>query len=74
MDTSIYKKRTVIELLKVAREQYGDHPYMYRKTNEGWKADSFREVDEKSSAIAAFLRFKLNSGSSCCLTRNGGMT
>lgn len=60
MDTSIYKKRTVIELLKVAREQYGDHPYMYRKTNEGWKADSFKEVDDKSSAIAAFLRFKLN--------------
>lgn len=59
MDIKNYKKRTVIELLEYASKEWSDSPYLYKKTSEGWVADSFKQTDDKSSAIAMFLRTKL---------------
>ena len=59
MLNTLSNKRTITALLHNAAVKWGDHPYMYKKTDKGWVADSFKDVDEKSSLIAAFIIGKL---------------
>ena len=59
MLNTLSNKRTITALLHNAAVKWGDQPYMYKKTDKGWVADSFKDVDEKSSLIAAFIIGKL---------------
>jgi long-chain acyl-CoA synthetase len=48
-------KRTVIELLHQAVENYGDKPFLAEKGDEGWKSLSFREANSHSDWFASGL-------------------
>ena len=48
-------KRTIINLLKNAAEQYENKTYAYDKTENGWRSISFKNADLLSSFIAIEL-------------------
>lgn len=70
---NLSNKRTVMALLHNACVKWGDQPYLYRKTDSGWVADSFNTVEEKSSLIAAFIlgKLKLKRGAKVVLIAEG---
>lgn len=56
-------KRTVINLLRQASEQFGDAAYLNQKGNDGWVSESFNDVLEKSGHFAlALLQAGINPG------------
>ncbi|MBQ2096831.1 MAG: hypothetical protein II480_01535, partial [Bacteroidales bacterium] len=48
-------KRTVLEMLKTASQEYKDNNYVSDKTDEGWESLTFSQVDAVSSNLAIGL-------------------
>jgi len=48
-------KRTLLTMLKLAAETYGDRPYCYRKTDAGWTPKSFARIHEEAELLATGL-------------------
>ncbi|MCR5454260.1 MAG: AMP-binding protein [Bacteroidales bacterium] len=48
-------KRTVLEMLKVASQEYKDYNYVSDKTDNGWESLTFSQVDAVSSYLAIGL-------------------
>ena len=48
-------KRTVLEMLKAASQEYKDYNYVSDKTDTGWESLTFSEVDAVSSNLAIGL-------------------
>ena len=48
-------KRTIINLLDLAAEQFSTFNYVTHKTNDGWTHFTFREVRDHANALAAAL-------------------
>lgn len=70
---TLSNKRTITALLHNAAVKWGNQPYLYKKTDKGWVADSFNDVEEKSSLIAAFIigKLKLQRGAKVILIAEG---
>lgn len=49
-------QRTVLQMLARAAEDFRDSPYVWNKTDEGWKPLTFSEVRDTARALAAGLR------------------
>ncbi|MGM0673642.1 MAG: AMP-binding protein, partial [Spirochaetota bacterium] len=49
-------KRTVLEMLEKAAEEFRDTPYVWNKTEEGWSSLTFGEFREVARSLAAGLR------------------
>ena len=46
--------RTVIQLLKDAARDYGEHSYLTGKSDKGWTDVNFTETDRISDSVAAW--------------------
>jgi len=46
---------TILDMLAEAAVRFGEAPYVARKTDRGWAARSFREVEQDAQALAARL-------------------
>ncbi|NIZ19192.1 AMP-dependent synthetase/ligase [Entomospira culicis] len=53
-------KKTLLSLLQSAVDYSADALFLYRKTAQGWKGETFKQVQEKALAFAAFLRGELH--------------
>lgn len=49
-------KRTVLQMLETAVQNFGDEPYCWRKNDTGWNMTSFRKVRDTALLIARGLR------------------
>ncbi|NIZ41011.1 AMP-binding protein [Entomospira entomophila] len=49
-------KKTLISLLQSAVDYSADAFFLYKKTAEGWKGYTFKQIQEKATAVSSFLR------------------
>ncbi|NIZ46511.1 AMP-binding protein [Entomospira nematocerorum] len=49
-------KKTLISLLQSAVDYSADAFFLYKKTAEGWKGYTFKQIQDKATAVSAFLR------------------
>ena len=47
--------RTIIQMLRDGAQRFPDRAYVTKKTDSGWKAYSYCEVDNSSDQVAAYL-------------------
>lgn len=56
MKEAVPMKRTVMQMLETAVQNFGDEPYCWRKTDAGWTPAGFRTVRDNALLVAKGLR------------------